>query len=128
MAVIVEEIFEILGRRLGSFLAYELEVLPQPLLPARVILPRNSIPEIEQLQVTLGAEGSDLAHLSPERVVHHLQGGHASVVKSFALCEDGNVLELIVVLADVVEVGLSFAAVVVELLECEVRGVLGAAF
>lgn len=50
------------------------------------------------------------------------------MVKSFALCEDGNVLELIVVLADVVEVGLSFAAVVVKLLKCEVRGVLRAAF
>ena len=128
MAVVVEEIFEVLGWGLGSFLAYELEVFPQPLPPAWIILPWNAIPEIEELQITLGTEGSDLAHLGPKRGLHHLQGSHASVVESFALCKDNNVLELVIVITDVVEVSLSFAAVVVELLEFEVRFVRGPAF
>lgn len=113
MTVVVKEVSEVLGWGLGSFLAFKYEVLPQPLPPAWVVLPGNSIPEIEQLQVTLSAEGSDLAHLSLERCLHHLQGGHASVVESFPLCEDDNVLELIVVITDVEKVCLPFAAVVV---------------
>lgn len=72
MTIVVEEIFEVLGRGLGSFLAYEFEVLSQPLPPAWVVLPRNSIPEIEQLQVALGAESSDLAYFGPKRGLHHL--------------------------------------------------------
>lgn len=128
MTVVVEEGLKVLGWGLWSFLAYEFKILSQPLAPAWIILPGDSIPEVEELQVTLGAESSDLIHLGRECHLHHLQSGHASVVESFALCEDNNILELIVVLADVVEIRLSFAAVVVELLEFEVRSVLGSAF
>lgn len=128
MAVVVEEVFEVLGRGLGSFLAHEFEVLAQPLAPAGVVLPWDSIPEVEQLQVTLGAEGGDLIYFGLECRVQHLQGGHAGVVESFALCEDGDVLELVIVLTDVGEVCLSFAPVVGELLEFEPRGVLRTAF
>lgn len=49
------------------------------------------------------------------------------MVIGFALGEDGNVLELVIVLTDVVKVRLTFAAVVVKLLKFEVRGVLGPA-
>ena len=52
------------------------------------------------------------------------------MVKGFALREDGNFLKLIVMLADVIKVCLSFAAVVVKLLILEVNrgGVLRSAF
>lgn len=44
------------------------------------------------------------------------------------MCEDSNVLELVVVLTDMVEVCLPFAAVVAKLHDAEVKGVLGPAF
>ena len=127
---ITEKILEVLSRGLGSFPACEFQVDPQPLPPAWVVPPRNAIPEIKEFQLTLSAKGSDLALLCGERSIHHLLGVHARVVKGFALREDGNLLELIVMLTDVVKVCLSFAAVVVQLLILEVNrgGVLRPAF
>lgn len=49
VTVVVKEIFEVLGWGLGSFLADEFEVLAQPLPPAWVVLPRDSVPEIKEL-------------------------------------------------------------------------------
>ena len=57
MTEIVEEVFEVLCRRLWGPFALEYAFWRGPLGPARVLLPRNAVPEVEELHGTVRIGG-----------------------------------------------------------------------
>ena len=86
----------------------------RPFLPARILLPRNTVPVVEALEFAEGERG-DLTVLCFKRAFYYLTKAYVDVVVDAALEEDRYVGESIVTLDDMVEVSMPFPADIWEL-------------
>ena len=126
---VVEQVLEVLCRRFQGFLALEDTLWRRPLRPAWVFLPGDAVPKVELFHCAV-REGGDPSWFGVEGDLLHLECGQIRVVIDTALDEQGDIAEAIIVLDDVVKVGVTFAADVLEGLDVEAKlgCVLGAAF
>lgn len=129
VAKVVEEVFEVLCRGLHGSLALEDALLGGPLGPAGVFLPWDPVPKVEELHGTV-RKGSDPSGFGVEGNLLHFHCGQVGVIIHAALGEEGDILEAVVVVDDMVHESMPFAANVLESLhvEAEFGRVLGAAF
>ena len=126
---VVEQVFEVLRRRFQGFFALEDTLWRRPLRPAWVFLPRDALPKVEQFHCAV-RESGDPSWFGVEGDLLHLECGQIRMVIDTALDEQGDITEAIIVLDDVVKVGVTFTADVLEGLDVEAKlgCVLGAAF
>lgn len=115
---VVEEVLEVLGRRLWGLFALEYAFWRRPFRPAWVLLPRNAVPKVEKLHDTM-RKGGDSPWSGLEGNFLHLKCREIGMIVDAALGEKSDVLEVLVMVNNVVKVGVAFTANVLKGLDFE---------